>query len=195
MCRAPNHGPAPRAWRSACWRKCGFAEYPDQTLSRDNKSRDERHGSPGERLVSAPSKVGARRNDELWHIAGHRGELERSDCRRAIAYFKKIRLLETACETGAILDLSISGFDADPRELHQFPQVVSFCKRFITGVGLDDTELVGEEGADYVHPPLTLRLPDGRTFRAGQGTVGLIYTGGLTIRGLDVEMAEAVIAH
>jgi hypothetical protein len=72
--------------------------------------------------------------DVVHFVMGERGELTPSTCREHALAWKRLR----AANPKAIFLLMVMGYDDDPRELWEFPEVREYVQSWAGLVGLDD---------------------------------------------------------
>ncbi len=80
--------------------------------------------------------------DMVMFTIGARGDLTPSTCEKAAAAWRTI----TAENPKAKFVLQVGGFDDDPRELWEFPEVCAYVQRWANLVGLDTLEDGGQVG-------------------------------------------------
>jgi len=72
--------------------------------------------------------------DAIWMLIGKRDELTPQEAERMGARWCR----EVQCNPRAEFEISIDGYDDDPRELWQIPEVVSYVKLWAAAAGIGD---------------------------------------------------------
>lgn len=72
------------------------------------------------------------RFDIVMLVIGGRGELEERHVRNAADKYRDLRALNP----DAVVGLSLSGYDDDPREIYEIPEARDYVKRFAALAGI-----------------------------------------------------------
>ena len=161
----------------AKWRR----DHPE--AAREAATRDIRRGARFMRELGVPAQAVSSDDMSDWPDQGDgegvfvpmsigmRGDLTDADAEKAADMWRKA----TARYPKALYNLMIHGYDDDPRELWEFPEVCAYVRKWAELVGLDDIDEADRwfgscRGRRY--PPLDGVMASSLGFLAGCGVFG-----------------------